>query len=161
MSDSCTTSHRKAFVQPPTDSASLALMPVAAILAIVALISFFRAAAMVYSACTFVRVEGKVQSEPTSLKSKKFKVAVAVTVITVVLYGLVVARIDNSNIEVFDPYEVLGVALDANTTVVKKAYKKLSLKHHPDKGGDAKTFQVRGGIAEMNRLDRETGKLND
>lgn len=40
-----------------------------------------------------------------------------------------------------DPYETLGVARDASTDDIKKAFRKLSHQHHPDKGGDAQKFQ--------------------
>lgn len=41
----------------------------------------------------------------------------------------------------FDPYEILGVELGSSSSVIKKAYHKLSLIHHPDKAtGDEKTF---------------------
>ena len=41
-----------------------------------------------------------------------------------------------------DFYERLGVAKDADETAIKKAYRTLALKHHPDKGGDPETFKL-------------------
>merc|ERR1719215_1425728 len=38
-------------------------------------------------------------------------------------------------------YEVLGVNKDDDPKTIKKAYRKLCLKHHPDKGGDEHTFK--------------------
>ena len=38
-------------------------------------------------------------------------------------------------------YEVLGVEKDADPKTIKKAYRKLCLKHHPDKGGDEQAFK--------------------
>lgn len=38
-------------------------------------------------------------------------------------------------------YEVLGVEKDATDKDIKKAYRKLAVKHHPDKGGDEHLFK--------------------
>jgi DnaJ family protein A protein 2 len=38
-------------------------------------------------------------------------------------------------------YERLGVSKDADTSEIKKAFKKLAMTHHPDKGGDPEEFK--------------------
>ena len=40
-----------------------------------------------------------------------------------------------------DYYSTLGVGKNADADEIKKAYRKLAGKHHPDKGGDTATFQ--------------------
>ena len=40
-----------------------------------------------------------------------------------------------------DLYDVLGVAEAATDREIKSAYRKMSLKHHPDKGGDERVFK--------------------
>jgi len=40
-----------------------------------------------------------------------------------------------------DPYAVLGVTPDSSQENIKKAYRKLAMKHHPDQGGDAEKFK--------------------
>jgi curved DNA-binding protein len=40
-----------------------------------------------------------------------------------------------------DHYNTLGVPRDADHDTIKKAYRKLAMEHHPDKGGDVNKFQ--------------------
>lgn len=40
-----------------------------------------------------------------------------------------------------DYYSILGVKENASQDEIKKAYKKLAMQHHPDRGGDTKKFQ--------------------
>lgn len=40
-----------------------------------------------------------------------------------------------------DYYEVLGVPKDSTQEDIKKAYRKLAMEHHPDKGGSDETFK--------------------
>ena len=44
---------------------------------------------------------------------------------------------------------MLGVSKDADEATIKKAYKKLALKHHPDKGGDVEKFKEISMAAEV------------
>jgi DnaJ-class molecular chaperone len=40
-----------------------------------------------------------------------------------------------------DYYSILGVERNADEQTIKKAYKRLAMKHHPDKGGDENKFK--------------------
>lgn len=40
-----------------------------------------------------------------------------------------------------DYYNILGIPKNSSQDDIKKAYRKLSLKHHPDRGGNKSTFQ--------------------
>ena len=40
-----------------------------------------------------------------------------------------------------NPYDILGIQPNASNEEIKKAYRKLSLKHHPDRGGDEEKFK--------------------
>lgn len=46
-------------------------------------------------------------------------------------------------------YKILGVEKTATTAEIKKAYRKLALSNHPDRGGDAAKFQEIGEAAEV------------
>lgn len=57
-------------------------------------------------------------------------------------------------------YEILEIAKDAGDEQIKKAYRKLALKYHPDKGGDAKMFQALS-LAHSIVSDPEKRKVYD
>ena len=40
-----------------------------------------------------------------------------------------------------DFYNILGVSKQANDAELKKAYKKASMQHHPDRGADEEQFK--------------------
>lgn len=39
------------------------------------------------------------------------------------------------------PYDILGVAKSASWEEIKKAHRKMAMKHHPDKGGNPADFR--------------------
>lgn len=47
------------------------------------------------------------------------------------------------------PYGILGLTEKVSWTDVKKAYRKLAMQHHPDKGGDVATFRKVQGAYEV------------
>jgi len=57
-------------------------------------------------------------------------------------------------------YEVLGVEKSADSNEIKKAFRKLALKHHPDKGGDVDKFKEMSAAAEI-LMDDEKRKIYD
>ena len=48
-----------------------------------------------------------------------------------------------------NPYEALGVSKDAPDDEIKKAYRKLAIKHHPDKGGNPEEFKKIQGAYDI------------
>jgi curved DNA-binding protein CbpA len=71
-----------------------------------------------------------------------------------------------------DPYEILGVSKDATEAEIKKAYKKMALKHHPDKQSTeegrieattvfakiSNAYEILGDSTQRGNYDREAAR---
>jgi hypothetical protein len=110
------------------------ISPATALLGI--MFSFFLALPFAWSLAksviSFTR-ERKISSSPRSLLVN----AAIVAVLVAAIYGLLpsVSPMD------FNPYEELGIPMGSATSAVNKAYRRLSLSEHPDKGGNAARFR--------------------
>ena len=73
-----------------------------------------------------------------------------------------VKRLPLPKVEV-DPFSILEIEPTLDEAVIKRAYKRLSLKHHPDKGGSEETFDLitKCYIALMNHIERTTYREAD
>ena len=62
-----------------------------------------------------------------------------------------------------DYYEILGIERDSSKSEIKKAYRKLALKYHPDKNPDKKAEEKFKEISEAYAVlyDDEKRKLYD
>lgn len=65
-----------------------------------------------------------------------------------------------ANVDTKKLYEVLGVEKTADAKEIKKAYRKLAVKHHPDKGGDEHVFKEINAAYEI-LSDEEKRKVYD
>ena len=55
-----------------------------------------------------------------------------------------------------DHYQTLGVSKTANQDEIKRAYRSLASKHHPDKGGDTAKFQeIQTAYATLSDLEKK------
>nr|KAJ3417839.1 secretory subunit [Polyrhizophydium stewartii] len=66
----------------------------------------------------------------------------------------------------WDPYQILGVSESADEAVIKKAFKKLSLKFHPDKVAEADRGEAEKKFVDISKAyktltDPETRKVFD
>lgn len=125
------------------DDVPVYLMPVAAVCGMYTLINGLSILLCIYRNLTYkpaTATAAQKLNAPTSITSRPFVVKLVSVIVAVVIYAYVVARVEEASIGVFDPFEILNVSANADSSEIKKAYRSLSLQHHPDKGGDAAVF---------------------
>lgn len=69
-----------------------------------------------------------------SLKDKAFLINLGITVVLTILFFVLMFSVsEDGEVSSFDPFSILEVDSGADNKTIKKAYKKMSLKYHPDK----------------------------
>ncbi|CEH15947.1 Molecular chaperone (DnaJ superfamily) [Ceraceosorus bombacis] len=102
-----------------------------------------------YSKALRTRARSKLKNENYEEAVRDFKAAVEesqasgnATELNALKQELRSAEADLKRSKKKDYYKILGVPKDASSADIKKAYRKESLKHHPDKGGDEEKFKL-------------------
>jgi len=97
------------------------------------------------------------------LRTWTFIINLFLLVIAFVIFAILVLNvISNGEVQRFDPYQILGIDAETSTGEIKKAYRKLSLKYHPDKNpGDKVAEEMFMKIAKAyESLTDETAREN-
>lgn len=108
--------------------------------------------------CVIKRHQLKSSTKWTRMKEKLLKI---VFIIAWIIFALLAYKVSQIHIEYqeYDPYAELGLDVGATKEQIKRAYKKLSLKYHPDKPeGDHKKF-MKIAKAYTALTDEETRKI--
>lgn len=61
-------------------------------------------------------------------------------------------------LEATDPYEILGVSPTDDLSTIKKAYRKLAMLYHPDRGGEEAKFKEVQNAWDMIQLQKRNGQ---
>lgn len=75
-------------------------------------------------------------------KARKRYATMLVFVVAWVVLIALMYKVSSIKVEIveYDPYKVLNLEAGAAVADIKRAYRQLSLQHHPDRGGDPKVF---------------------
>ena len=93
--------------------------------------------------CTCKSCVGKSSMLKEKRKNTGSKILKSLVIIlgwsAVAYFAFKASTTENTHVE-YNPFTILGIDPSSTTKEIKKAYKKLSLVHHPDKGGDEQMF---------------------
>lgn len=79
-----------------------------------------------------------------ALKSKGFLINLSITVLFSILFVvLLLSVINDGQVNSFDPFSILEIDSGADSKQIKKAYRSLSLKYHPDKNPDNRVAEAK------------------
>ena len=113
----------------------------------------------VYFAACREKAERLDKKDPWAATRRK--VVIGLLLVGWVLFAMIIYQLMQFDYEManFDPYEILEVGFDASAKEIKKKYRELSLKYHPDKPtGDEKLFMKL--TKAYDALTDETAKYN-
>jgi translocation protein SEC63 len=108
----------------------------------------------------------KIRKESTGLnrlRKTSFLVNLFFIVVAGALFAYLITLVQNNGqVSQFDPYSILGIEQGTGVAEIKRAYRKLSLKYHPDKNiGDKVAEEMFMKIAKAyEALTDETSKEN-
>jgi translocation protein SEC63 len=99
----------------------------------------------------------------TLLKSRGFMINLGITIVLTCIFGWLVMSVKtDGQVNSFDPFSILQIDRGADSKVIKKAYRSLSLKYHPDKnpGNRAAAAKFMMVSKAYESLTDETAKEN-
>lgn len=109
----------------------------------------------------------RIKAESTGiarLQKRSFLINLACLIVTwaIFAYFMYMVLSSEGQVQTYDPFMVLGVEHGASTSEIKKAYRKLSLKYHPDKNiGNKEAEEMFKKVAKAHEaLTDETAKEN-
>jgi len=105
----------------------------------------------------------KESSGLTRLKTRKFLINSAITVLLTILFvWLFMSVSSDGEVQSFDPFAILEIDSGADAKTIKKAYRSLSLKFHPDKNPNNRAAEAKFMMVSKayEALTDETAKEN-